>query len=84
MTGAERQQTDHRADLQALRRAVGQAQQVVEEAVLLVPHLVVVLAHAVHGGGDPEEVLEELAGDLLVDRVVVGASSSAISSMFWQ
>ena len=30
------------------------------------------LAATVHGVGDPHEVLDELEGDLLVDRVVLG------------
>ena len=69
---AKRQQADQRPHLQAHRPAVGQPQQVVEEPVLLVPHLVVMLAATVHGVGDPQEVLDELEGDLLVDRVGLG------------
>ena len=56
---AQRQQPDHRAHLEPLRAAVGQAQHVVEEAVLLVPHPDVVAA-VHHRGGDPQEVLDEL------------------------
>jgi hypothetical protein len=55
--GAQRQQPDHRAHLQAHGVAVGQAQHVVEEAILLVPHLGVAarsMAPAIH-----IEVLEE-------------------------
>ena len=44
-------------------------QQVVEEPVLAVPHVVVVVAHAIHGVRDPEEMLEEPVGDLLVHRI---------------
>ena len=44
---AQRQQSDHRTDLQPLARPVGQAQDVVEEAVLVVPHLVGVVADGV-------------------------------------
>ena len=69
---AQRQQPHQRPHLQAHRLAVGQPQQVVEEAVLLVPHLVVMLAAAVHRIGNPHEMLDELEGDLLVDRVVLG------------
>ena len=69
---AQRQQPDQRPHLQPHGLAVGQPQQVVEEPVLLVPHLVVMLADAVHGVGDPHEVLDELEGDLLVHRVVLG------------
>ena len=46
------------------------AEHVVEEAVLLVPELVPVHADTIHGSGDPEEVLVEFGGELLVDRVV--------------
>ena len=69
---AERQQAHQRPHLQPHGLAVRQPQQVVEEAVLLVPHLVVMLADAVHRVGDPHEVLDELEGDLLVHRVVLG------------
>ena len=69
---AQRQQPDQRPDLQTHRLAVGQPQQIVEESVLLVPHLVVMLADAVHRVGDPHEMLDELEGDLLVHRVVFG------------
>src|SRR5271157_3582782 len=47
-------------------------EQIVEEAFLRVPHLVVVLADAVHGIGDPYEMLEEPESDFLVYRVVLG------------
>ncbi len=69
---AQRQQPHHRPDLQAHRLPVGEPQQIVEEPVLLVPHLVVVLAAAVHRIGNPHEMLDELEGDLLVHRVVFG------------
>ena len=69
---AQRQQADHRTHLETLRGAVGQAEDVVEEAVLLVPELVVVVADAVHRGGDEREVLGELQHHLAVHRVVLG------------
>ena len=59
-----------RAHLERDRAAVGQVEHVVEEAVLFVPQPVAVVAHVVHGLGDVEEVLEELAGDVLVGGVV--------------
>ena len=68
--GAQRQQPDHRTDLQATSAAVRQPQDVVEEPVLLVPHLFVVQADPVHRPGDPEEVLQELLGHILVARIV--------------
>ena len=52
--------------------AVGQAQHVVEEPVLLVPELVLVVADAVHRRGDEQEVLGELEHHVLVERVVRG------------
>ena len=64
-TGAERQQTHHRADLQPERFAARQPEDVVVEAVRLVPHVVPVLAGLVHRVGDPDEVLDELEGSLL-------------------
>ena len=70
--GAQRQQPHQRPHLQPHGLAVRQPQQIVEEPVLLVPHLVVMLAAAVHGVGNPHEVLDELEGDLLVHRVVLG------------
>ena len=69
---AERQKPHHGPDPEPRGRSVGQAQHIVEESVRLVPHLVVVLADPVHGVGDPQEMLEEGKGVLLVVRVVVG------------
>ena len=68
---AQRQQPHQGPHLQPDRLAVGEPQQIIEEAVLLVPHLVVTLADAVHGIGDPQEMLGELEGDILVDRVLL-------------
>ena len=65
---AERQQPDKGADLETRGAAVRQPQDVVVETVLLVPHAVV--AHLVHGGADPQEVLRKLVGELLVAGVV--------------
>ena len=56
--------------LRRLRAAVRQPQHVVEESVLLVPHLVLVRAHAVHGARDRQRVAEELLDELLVVRLV--------------
>ena len=72
LDGEERNQPDHRAHLERDRPAVGQVQLVVVELVLLVPQADAVLAAADvgHRLGDVQEVLEELGGDVLVDRVV--------------
>ena len=62
----ERKQTHDRAHLETRRGAIGKSQHVVEEAVLVVPHLVVAIADPVHGAGDEERVLEEFLDELLV------------------
>ena len=67
--GAERQQPHQRADLEPRGAAVGQPQHVVVEAVLLVPHARP-SPRRFMARGDPEEVLGELRGHVLVDRVV--------------
>ena len=69
--GADRQQAHQGTHLDPGPGAVGQAQHVVEEAVLLVPHLVGVLSDRVHGGGDPEEALDELEHELLIARILL-------------
>src|SRR5262249_44257538 len=69
---AQREEPDHRAHLEARRRAVWQPQDVVVEPVRLVPHFVVVIADPVHGVGDSDEVLKERERVLLVLLVVVG------------
>ena len=68
----ERQQAHHRAHLQAHRIAVWQLKEVVEEAVLLVPHLVAVVADAIHRIGDPEEMLEKPERHVFVHRIGLG------------
>ena len=65
----QRQQTHHRPHFQPDRAAVGQAQNIVEEPILLVPHVVMGVADAVHRPGDPHGVLEELRHEFLVERV---------------
>src|SRR5271170_2195653 len=47
-------------------------EQVVEEALGRIPHLVVVLADAVHRVGDPEELLDEAEGEVLIYGVLLG------------
>ena len=66
--GAEGQEPHHGAHLEARGAAVGEAEQVVVEPVLLVPHAV--RARTVHGGGDVVEVLDELHDHVLVGRVL--------------
>ncbi len=65
---AHRQEADERTDLQALAGPVGEAEHVVEEAVLVVPDLVGVIADRVDRCGDPEEPLDELQHEIVVGR----------------
>ena len=58
--GAERDQPDHRSDPQRFGRAAGQREDVVVEAVGLVPE-----ALLVHRVGNVGEVLEELGREIL-------------------
>src|SRR5262245_49020946 len=67
---SERQQADHRADLETHRLSVGRPQDVVEKSVLFVPHLVLPLTDAIQSGGDPEEMLQIAERLLLVDVIV--------------
>ncbi len=65
---AQGQQPYHRPHFEPLALSVGQAQHVIEEAVLLVPHARVA-AQLRHGRGDPQEVLDELDRHLGIIRV---------------
>lgn len=53
-----------------------EVQQVVEEAVFIVPHLVVGVANPVHRVRDPEEMLQKPESNVFVDRVVLGEDKS--------
>ena len=68
--GAQREEPDHRSHLEPRGAAVGQPQQVVVEAILLVPHAV--RPGPVDRRGDVVEVLHELEDHVLVGRVVRG------------
>ncbi len=70
LDGEERDEADERAHLEAEVLAAREVQHVVEELVVLVPEGDALAAEVVHRVGDREEVLEELAGDVLVDRVL--------------
>jgi hypothetical protein len=67
---AQGQEPHHGAHLEPLGAAVGEPQQVIIEAVLFVPHAV--LVGPVHPRGDKEEMLHELVYHILVGRVVGG------------
>ena len=68
----ERDQPHHRAHLQGMSRAVGQVQHVVEEPVLSFHSSIAVAAQIRHRVGDVDEVLPELARDVLVRRILGG------------
>ncbi|HYX59139.1 MAG TPA: hypothetical protein VE888_09030, partial [Streptosporangiaceae bacterium] len=76
--GAQRQQPHQGPDLHARTRAVGQAEHVVEKAVLLVPHLVGVFTERVHRGRDPEEMLDELEHEPLVGLIMLQQSQGKL------
>src|ERR1700757_5133547 len=67
---AEWEQTHHRTYLQAQGIAIWQMQKVIEEAVVVIPHFVVVFSDAIHGIGNPDEVFAEAKGNVLVHGVV--------------
>ena len=68
--GAQGKKPHHRAHLEPLGTAVGEAEQVVVEAVLLVPHAV--LSGPVHSCGDIVEMLSELQDHFLVRGIESG------------
>lgn len=72
--GVERHEADQAVDWQLSRRPGTPGDDVAEEAFVLVPERLVVVAGTaeVHRVGDEEEVLEELGGNVLVDVVVLG------------
>ena len=65
---AEGQQPDHRAHLQAFAPPVRQAQHIVKEAVLLIPHPDF-LARSNHPRSDQEKVPEEFLGEIDISRI---------------
>src|SRR5215831_20599031 len=73
---AQRQQPHHGPDFQTRGPPVRQPQYIIKEAILLVPHLVMMLADAVHGIGNPHEMLDEFIGNLFIDCVVIAQNES--------
>src|ERR1043166_782763 len=67
--GEQRNQTDHRADLHRKRSSFRQVQDVIEEAVLLVPQSDFVVAAIVHCVCDVEKMFPELARDVFIRRI---------------
>ena len=68
--GAQREEPHQGTHLEPRGAAVGEPQQVVVEAVFLVPHAV--LPGTVHGRGDVVELLRKLQDHVLVDGIVGG------------
>ena len=66
----QRNQPDHRADLQKMLRAIGQMQRVVVETVFLVPQRDALRCRVVHGLRDVDEMLEKFAGHVFVGRIL--------------
>src|SRR6516164_10194696 len=66
--GTKREQSNHRADLEARGAAVRQAKHVVVEAILLVPHAA--RTDSVHRAGDQQELQGVVRCQLLISRVV--------------
>ena len=72
---------DHRPHLEPRRLPVRRTQDVVEEPVLLVPHLFAAArAHVVHGGGDREEVTRKFLHVIFIYRVISRRSNASPAS----
>src|ERR1035438_8971785 len=68
----ERDQANHGAEAKFIEVSIREAKNIVEEAVLLIPKLVVAAAHFLHGSTDVDEVLKELGRQQLVGAIEVG------------
>ena len=69
--GEQRNQPDHRAQPHGDFLPGRHGKHVVEEIVLIVPEPDALAAHVGHRFGDVEEVLQELDGHVLVDRIAL-------------
>src|SRR5262249_52849784 len=65
-SSAQRQQTDHRADFEPSGVSVREPHQIIKEAVLFIPHLILMITYGIHSRRDPEEVLRELQSRLFI------------------
>src|ERR1700694_4932195 len=72
----KRNQSDHRADFQEVLFSVGELQDIVVEAVCIVPKGAASTAEIVHGTRDVNEMLKEFAGDVFVGRIFFGQLES--------
>src|SRR5207249_4136432 len=73
LQGLHREQgdeADQGTHLHVLALPAGQMENVIEEAILVVPEAHLRAASVVHGVGDLDEVLEELGGDALVGGIL--------------
>ena len=73
--GAKRQKSDERSHLETPRGTIGQAQEVIEETILLIPHLVFLHSGAIHTAGNPQEVLDEFGCDRSSSAIEGGAGA---------
>src|ERR1700677_1485175 len=64
-----RDETDHRAQLQRYNPSFRRPQRVIEKAVLVVPQALTCAADIIHGSCDRQEMFKELRGEILVDWV---------------
>src|SRR5262249_30605184 len=68
----ERDEANDRPHSQRDRLAIGEPEQVIVEAVLFIPEAATFPNAAEHSARDVEKVLEEFAGDVLVNGIVPG------------
>src|SRR5215472_18062840 len=66
LSGVDGNDAHERADSELGERSVGEAQHVVEEAVVFIPQRVLPAAHVLHRGADVDVMLEKLEGEALV------------------
>ncbi len=70
--GEERDEAYHGANLKVVLASIRQSENVIVEAILVVPQGHAINADIVHGVRDVDEVLEELAGDIFVSNIFLG------------
>src|SRR5437588_1821686 len=66
----KRNQPNQRTQPEFVELSIGIAEDIIEEAVVLIPQLIIAPAHFFHGGADINEVLEEFGGQNFVNAVV--------------
>src|SRR5262249_40771368 len=68
--GEQRNDSHHRADANWALISVWKFQHVIEKSISLIPQTNFVRTAMVHGVGDVDEMLPELAGDIFIVRIV--------------